>query len=218
MADQHADIILGHDFDGIQEYDNRLPNWWLLTLYGAILFSVLYWTALHTWRWMPQSHEKYRQEMAEAAQAQLAAMATQQVSDEALLLMSQIPENVARGKAIFDGFCVACHLADGSGQVGPNLTDAFWLHGGRPLQIHHTVTYGVPEKGMVAWGNQLGPARVQDVVAYVLTLKGKNRPGKAPQGEPETQGAPPPADAAAQDAPATSGPALPAAASAPRGG
>jgi cytochrome c oxidase cbb3-type subunit 3 len=80
---------------------------------------------------------------------------------------------------------VACHQADGSGLVGPNLTDAYWLHGGQPLDILHTVTNGVPEKGMVAWLSQLGPRRVEDVTVYVLTLKGKNLPGKEPQGEPE---------------------------------
>ena len=51
------------------------------------------------------------------------------------------------------------------------------------------MTNGVPAKGMVAWGDQLGPARVQKVVAYVLTLKGTNVPGKAPQGVPEGGGA-----------------------------
>jgi cytochrome c oxidase cbb3-type subunit 3 len=180
------DEVREHEFDGIREYDNRLPNWWLFTLYGSIVFAVLYWLSLHTWRWSPLSHQQYEEEMGRAAQVQLAAMASQQLSDEALTLMSQIPETVARGQAVFEGFCVACHRADGSGQVGPNLTDAYWLHGGRPMQIHRTVTSGVPEKGMAAWGDQLGPARVQDVVAFVLTLKGKDRPGKEPQGEPET--------------------------------
>jgi cytochrome c oxidase cbb3-type subunit 3 len=99
--------------------------------------------------------------------------------------MSTVPSVVGAGRATFEQFCVACHLADGSGIVGPNLTDGYWLHGGQPMQIWNTVTHGVPEKGMVAWGNQLGPKRVQEVVAYVLTMKGLNRPGKEPQGEPE---------------------------------
>jgi cytochrome c oxidase cbb3-type subunit 3 len=187
MSEQ--DRIREHEYDGIQEFDNRLPNWWLFTLYGAILFAFLYWFSVHTWRWAPLSHELYEREMAAAAERQLAQMADQELTDDAFLLMAQIPATVERGRAVFEQFCVTCHKADGSGQVGPNLTDAYWLHGAQPLQIHHTVTNGVPEKGMAAWANQLGPMRVQDVVAYVLTLKGKNRPGKEPQGTLEASDA-----------------------------
>ena len=197
--DQEQDRVLDHEYDGIQEYDNRLPNWWLFTLYGAIVFAVLYWFTMHTWRIGELSQESYRGEMARAAELQLARMAGKEVSDESLTLMSQVPATVARGQAIFEQFCVTCHKADASGQVGPNLTDAYWLHGGRPLQILNTVTHGVPDKGMAAWGNQLGPTRIQDVVSFVLTVKNKNRPGKEPQGVLEEEGA---AGAAAAGPPA----------------
>ncbi len=188
------DKLLDHDYDGIREFDNRLPNWWLYTLYGAIVFAVGYWMAYHTWGWAPLSHERYHQEQVAAAEAQLAAMAGQELSDEALSLMSTVPATVEQGRAVFEQFCVVCHKADGSGSVGPNLTDRYWLHGSQPLDIHHTVTNGVPDKGMAAWGSQLGPMRVQNVVAYVLTLKGRNLPGKEPQGEIEVE-APPEVDA-----------------------
>jgi cytochrome c oxidase cbb3-type subunit 3 len=186
MSAPTKDELRDHEYDGIQEFDNRLPNWWLYTLYGSILFAVFYWLGFHTWDVWDLPMESYEAEMAAAAEAQLAAMADQEVTDEALQLMSTVPAAVAAGRATFEQFCVACHLADGSGIVGPNLTDDYWLHGGKPLQIHATITDGVPDKGMAAWGNQLGPRRVQEVVAYVLTLKGLNRPGKEPQGELET--------------------------------
>lgn len=190
MQEPKQDQVLGHDYDGIQEYDNRLPNWWLFTLYGAIVFAVVYWFTLHTWRIAPLSNEQYQGEMARAAEAQLARMAGQEITNESLLLMAQIPATVERGHAVFDQFCVTCHNPDASGKVGPNLTDGYWLHGGQPLQILNTVTHGVPDKGMAAWGNQLGPVRVQDVVSFVLTVKNTNRPGKEPQGtlEPEDAG------------------------------
>jgi cytochrome c oxidase cbb3-type subunit 3 len=164
---------------------------------------VLYWFTLHTWRLAPLSNERYQGEMARAAEAQLARMAGQEITDESLLLMAQVPATVERGHAIFEQFCVTCHNVDASGKVGPNLTDGYWLHGGRPLQILHTVMNGVPDKGMAAWGNQLGPARIQDVVAFVLTVKNKNRPGKDPQGVLEEDAAPavPPAGTAAASAP-----------------
>ena len=80
--------------------------------------------------------------------------------------------------------CEACHTANGGGNIGTNLTDNAWIHGGRATQIYRVVLEGVPAKGMVAWGPQLGDERVQSVVAYVLTLRNTNVPGgKAPQGD-----------------------------------
>ncbi|MFN8179339.1 MAG: cbb3-type cytochrome c oxidase N-terminal domain-containing protein [bacterium] len=208
MADR--DRLLDHEYDGIQEYDNRLPNWWLFTLYGAVIFAVVYWLTMHTWRIGLLSNESYEHEMAAAAQKQLEAMKGKELTDDALLLMAQIPANVERGHAVFEQFCIVCHNTDGSGKVGPNLTDAYWLHGGRPLQILHTVTYGVPEKGMAAWGNQLGPARVQDAVTFVLSIKNKNRPGKAPQGELEIAPAPSPSASGGAPSPTTAAAGAPA--------
>src|SRR5690606_10829399 len=162
--------LLEHEYDGIREYDNRLPNWWQYTLYGAIVFSVVYWLVFHTFRGVPLPEARYEQEMAKAAEMQLARMAGQELTNEALQLMATIPDRVAAGQQIFNQFCTGCHGPNGEGNVGPNLTDEYWLHGAEPLAIHNTVTRGVPEKGMAAWGSQLGPVRVQQVVAYVLTL------------------------------------------------
>jgi cytochrome c oxidase cbb3-type subunit III len=187
------DELLEHEFDGIREYNNPPPNWIMYILYTSIVFAVGYWVFFHVFNLGSLPVKKYDQAVAAAAEAQLAKMATQEVSDQSLLLMSQVPARVDEGRQIFQQFCIACHMPDGSGNVGPNLTDAYWIHGGKPLQILNTVTYGVPEKGMVAWRDQLGPARVQKVVAFVLTLKGKNLPGKAPQGVLETLEPAPPA-------------------------
>jgi len=210
------DELLDHEFDGIREYDNPPPPWIMMLLYGSLVFAVGYWMYYHTFGVGSLPHKDYAVEVGRAAEQQLAKMSQQELSDASLLLMSQVPAQVAEGKQVYDQFCVACHTPDGSGSVGPNLTDGYWLHGGRPMQIHHTVTHGVPDKGMVAWQNQLGPARIQKVVAYLLTMKNTNRPGKAPQGEPEaaaTEAPAPDAGGAPAAAPATT----PAAAGAPAG-
>lgn len=177
------DQVLDHDFDGIREYDNRLPNWWLFILYGTIVFSLGYWLFFHTFGLGKLPVARYEAEMVAATEAQLARMAKEGLNDDALLLMSTLPEKVSEGKQIFDQYCVVCHLADGSGSVGPNLTDEYWIHGNKPMDIYNVVTHGVPAKGMAAWGNQLGPRRVESVVAYVLTIRNQNLPGKAPQGD-----------------------------------
>jgi cytochrome c oxidase cbb3-type subunit 3 len=108
------------------------------------------------------------------------------MSPVALLALAHQPATVARGKEVFTSTCAPCHRADGGGNIGPNLTDEFWLHGSAPDKIWKTVHDGVPAKGMAAWAPVLGEARVASAVAYVLTLRNTNVPnGKAPQGEQE---------------------------------
>jgi cytochrome c oxidase cbb3-type subunit 3 len=105
------------------------------------------------------------------------------VSNESLLLLAEIPAKMEEGKELWVKHCVACHLDDGRGLVGPNMTDAYWVHGCEPMDHLKVVNEGVAAKGMPAWLNQLGPTRVQTVVAYLETMKNTNIEGKAPEGE-----------------------------------
>jgi cytochrome c oxidase cbb3-type subunit 3 len=182
-AEPGLDQLRDHVFDGIQEFDNKLPNWWLWTLYGSIVFALAYWVVFHTLEVRDLPRAAFEREMVTAAEAQLARAAEGGLSDESLELMATIPARLEEGEALFAQYCVVCHAERGQGLVGPNLTDAYWIHGNRPLDIHRVVTEGVTAKGMAAWGNQLGPRRVESVTAYVLTLRGTNVPGKAPEGE-----------------------------------
>jgi len=178
-----SDQLRAHTFDGIQEFDNKLPNWWLWILYGSIVFSFAYWIVFHTLEIRDLPPAVFEKEMIAAAEAQLARAAEGGLSDESLELMATIPTRLEEGRSLFAQYCVVCHADQGQGLVGPNLTDAYWVHGNQPLDIHKIVTNGVPAKGMAAWGNQLGPRRVESVTAFVLTLRGNNVAGKAPEGE-----------------------------------
>jgi cytochrome c oxidase cbb3-type subunit III len=200
------DEMLEHEFDGIREYDNPPPGWIMWMLYTSIVFAVGYWLYYQTFAVGHQPTKNYEAEMARAAEVQLEKMAKQELSDATLQLMAAVPAQVDEGRKIFEQFCVVCHGAGGEGNVGPNLTDPYWIHGGAPMSIWKTVTNGVTDKGMAAWAGQLGPTRVQKVVAFVITLKDTNRPGKAPQGEVETAAPGAPA-AAAGSAPAVAAPA-----------
>lgn len=183
MTDQHADVTLDHSFDGIQEYDNRLPNWWLFTLYASIVFAVGYWLFYQTFGVGFTQDEAYEHEVEIAAQEQLQRELGKEVTDDSLVLMTKVQAQVDAGAKVFQQKCVQCHGPQGGGDIGPNLTDDFWLHGPAPLQIYNTVMNGVLDKGMQAWKDQLGPVRVRQVVAFLLTRKGLNVPGKAPQGK-----------------------------------
>lgn len=173
-----------HAYDGIEEYDNHLPNWWLVTLYGAMVFALVYWfhyQVLHTGPSLAQSYETSvaADRRAAADRARRAGAMT----DESLVALSRDPATVQAGRGVFAQSCVACHAANGGGGIGPNLTDSAWLHGNRPTQMLTTVNEGVLTRGMPAWGPQLGLDRVQAVTAYVMTLRDTNVPGgKAPQG------------------------------------
>lgn len=174
-----------HEVDGIVEHDNKLPNWWLFTLFAAMFFAVVYWLAYQTTGALPSLRETYREDYAEHVAKQAAAAAARPLNDETLTAMSKDDAAVARGKVTFTAICAACHGQNGEGLVGPNMTDNAWIHGGKPMAMHLIVSEGFIAKGMPSWKATLGDSGTKDVVAFLLTLKGKNLPGKAPEGTPE---------------------------------
>ncbi len=111
-----------------------------------------------------------------------------EVSEELLTALVADPDAVAEGQSLFAENCVVCHEARGEGNIGPNLTDEYWIHGGSPLDIHASISEGVLSNGMPAWGTTLGGPAVQKLAAYVLSIRGQNLEGKEPQGELWTGG------------------------------
>jgi cytochrome c oxidase cbb3-type subunit 3 len=184
MADQdkHQDHVV-HTYDGdLEEEDNRLPLWWQYTLYGAVVFAVAYWIGEHKLSSWLSRRDSYDQEMVAVRLEE--ARAGAKVTPELLVAMSRTPSVLEAGRQTFVTTCAQCHRADGGGNIGPNLTDEYWLHGNKPEDVYTSVHEGVPAKGMPTWAPVLGEVAVDSVVAYVLTLRNTNVPGgKAPQGE-----------------------------------
>ena len=185
-AEYRQDTVMEHEYDGIQEFDNRLPNWWLWIMYGTMIFALAYWIFFHTLGIGELPRDKFERVMTEAQAEQLARMEAAGIDNAFFVAMSENETSVAEGRQVFVQYCVACHLDDGRGSVGPNLTDEYWIHGCEPMQMRETINNGVAAKGMPAWLNQLGPTRVNAVIAYLLTIKDDDVPGKAPEGEPCT--------------------------------
>ena len=190
---QERDELLDHDYDGIQEFDNPLPGWWVWLFYATILFSVIY-IPYYFLGFGPSSAEEYRQEMAEAKAAHPAAAAVSPpgagapqpgaVPPVAMPSLQGDPAAIAAGQAIFVANCAPCHGQLGEGGIGPNMTDRFWLHGNTYENMVTTITEGVPEKGMISWKAMLNPEKIRQAAAFVYSLKGTNPPNpKAPQGE-----------------------------------
>jgi cytochrome c oxidase cbb3-type subunit III len=177
---------LQHDYDGIQEANVAPPRWWQGIFLVTVLAAGVYWFVFHTFHFAPVGRAEYEKEAAQIAAAQaekLRAMGT--IGPEALDTLAKDPVTLEKGQATFTAMCAPCHKPDGSGLIGPNLTDSAWLHGGSNASIYKTITDGVPDKGMQAWLPTLGPDKTLAVTAYVLTLRGKNLPGKPPQGTPD---------------------------------
>jgi cytochrome c oxidase cbb3-type subunit 3 len=177
--------ILDHEYDGIQEYDNPLPRWWVWMWAGSFFFSVGYFFHYHVSHNGTSVADDYLQDMAQAREAEAKQSLTQPVSEESLGKLMANPALMTDAKTLFGARCTPCHGANAQGVIGPNLTDNSWIHGqGKLTDIYGVVEGGVASKGMPAWGRQLTPIELRQVVAYVGTLRGSNVPGKAPEGSP----------------------------------
>ena len=174
----------GHEYDGIREYDNPLPGWWVLLFWVTLVFSPLYVLWYHFGSG-PSEVEEYNAAMMEQAELESKAMlAAGKPTDDSIRTMGGNQAVMAGAAQVFASRCATCHGNRGEGKIGPNLTDVYWLHGGKPTQIYHTILEGVPEKGMQSWKMQLPPAQVLAMAAYVTTLQGTDPPAaKAPQGD-----------------------------------
>ncbi len=174
-------LISDHEYDGIRELDNDLPPWWKWLFYITIVFAIVYLVRLFVFEAddLVQQSE-YNKEMAQAA-----SMAPAQSTTETFeIKVLTDPTSIANGKAIFDKICAVCHLVDGGGLVGPNMTDDYWIHGNTIQDMFTTVTNGVLEKGMISYKDQYSPQQRLEVLSYIITLHGTTPANpKAPQGE-----------------------------------
>jgi cytochrome c oxidase cbb3-type subunit 3 len=183
MSEDGRDRLLGHDADGIEEYDNPLPGWWVWIFWATIAFSVGYyaWYQLGPGPSVLAVYEDEVKRVAEREARQAAAAAAP--TEQALRALIGDARAMAAAKQIFESRCVACHGPQGQGLIGPNLTDEYWLHGGTVLDIRRVIENGVPEKGMIPWKGALQPSEIDAVSAYIAKLSGTNPPNpKPPQG------------------------------------
>jgi len=181
MSDDDRDRLMSHGYDGIREYDNPLPGWWVWIFWATIVFSLGYW-AYYQVGPGPSIVAQYETEMKAVAERQPKSVAST-ITDASLAALEKDAAVMAKAKEIFVTRCAPCHGDRGQGIVGPNLTDEYWLHGGRLSEIYQTISEGVPEKGMVPWKDQLKPEELAEMAAYVMSLAGTSPPNpKPPQG------------------------------------
>lgn len=183
---QVEDKLMDHNFDGIKEYDNPLPPWWVYLFLLTIIWSGLYLFYYEITGKGPGSKDEYIAEVKEY-EVQFASIA----GAEAGINWNEPNFEVVSDGAVIDAAknlylknCASCHGNKGEGGIGPNLTDDYWIHGGGINNLAKVIAIGVPEKGMISWQKTFKSKDIVALASYVLTLKGTNPPnGKAPQGE-----------------------------------
>lgn len=176
-------ILLDHEYDGIRELDNVLPPWWVWGFYISIAFAVIYIFRYHVIKSAPLQDQAYKIEVA-SANKEIEAYkknAGMNIDENNVTLLTD-QADLDKGAQIFADNCVVCHNPDGEGNIGPNLTDKYWIHGGDIKSIFKTIKYGVDGKGMPEHESKLNPIQLQQVSSYVKSLKFHE--GKAPEGEP----------------------------------
>lgn len=161
------DPVRPHVYDGIQEYDKRLPNWWLLTFYGSIVFAIGYWIYFAQSGIPPEDTVRVEHAMARIEAAKLAGGTS--VDDPSLWAMSRNAVFIEAGRETYKSTCASCHGESLGGGIGPSLVDDVWVHGGTPVAVYASVSEGVLVKGMPAWGPVLGSRKVSEVVAFVMS-------------------------------------------------
>jgi cytochrome c oxidase cbb3-type subunit III len=172
--DDEQGKLLDHEYDGIRELDNHMPRWWVLGFYFTMVFAAVYLVYYH-FAGGPLPAKEYEMEMAAAA--------PQKIETGAPVVASLKPltdaASIAAGEKLFVAqTCSACHSANLGGLVGPNLTDAYWIHGCDYNVVMTNVKKGFQQKGMMPYGNgkALQDLELQQLVSYVFSKLGSNPP------------------------------------------
>lgn len=177
------ELISEHSYDGIQELNNDMPTWWKWLFILSIVFAIVYLLRLWVFRAddLMQSKE-FQTEMA-AANLRKAEKNAGKATFE--LVLKEDAASLANGKETWDKICAVCHLVDGGGLVGPNMTDNYWIHGNKLEDLWNVVENGVLEKGMISYKDQLSQQQRLEVISYILVDMVGSTPAnpKEPQGD-----------------------------------
>ena len=181
-----GELILDHNYDGIRELDNKLPPWWVYMFYASIIFAVVYMLRFHVFNGYDQILE-YEQEVATAKlEIEAYKKNAKDLVDENTVELLTEASDIKAGETVFKSNCIPCHMVDGGGGIGPNLTDQYWILGGGIKNVFHTISEGGRDgKGMIAWKQTLKPVEIAQVASYVLTVINGTTPAnpKAAEGE-----------------------------------
>ena len=184
VQEDEKDILLDHSYDGIQELNHPLPSWWAFLFYAFIVYGIAHFVYF-VFLGGPSLRDEFKKEYAVVVAHQEEFKKLEGEFNPETYAQYSTPENIKKGAEVYENNCVACHMEKGYGDIGPNLTDEYWLWAkGTPETIYPIVFNGVVDNGMPNWAEVLSKEEIYQVVAYVQTLHMTKHPqGKAPQGE-----------------------------------
>jgi len=169
------DQLKDHAYDGIQEYDNPTPGWWVWLFVTSVVFAVGYFVYYESQVPDRSIYDRYGDSVAVYQKKKLDALGIKElvVTEPNMLKWMATPGFVEYGKSVFKQNCVSCHGDSGQGMVGPNLTDDYYKNIKVLTDIPKVIKSGAANGAMPSW-ERLGSIDVALVGTYVATLRGKN--------------------------------------------
>lgn len=180
MSHENEEVPSGHVYDGIQEYDNPLPGWWVWIFWATIAYAAVYVLYFHGTHPDSGVQGEYRLARGEDQKRADALMASMKPDAPTLFKLMADPAGIERGKTVFKTNCAACHGPEGQGLVGPNLTDESYKVVRTIADIPKVIAEGSGNGTMPPWKTILSMPDQLQVAAFVASLRGKGLPGPRP--------------------------------------
>lgn len=177
------EVLTGHSYDGIQEYDNPTPRWWELLFVATIVFAPIYAVWFHAPAQGRTLADRFQASLADNMRLQFGEIGDLTPDATTIVKYMKDPKWLEVGVSTFKTNCVSCHGPEGIGISGPNLTDDHYLNVKSIEDIAKVIRDGAKNGAMPAWGNRLHPNEVVLAAAYVASLRGKNlKSARLPEG------------------------------------
>lgn len=172
-----------HEYDGIREFDNPTPGWWHIIFLGTVLYSFFYLVFVHFSPVAKMPQDEWKQAQLEDFKRIFGKVGELQPTPDTIVSMMGNSDMMQVAGSIFVGNCAVCHAKDGSGLNGVNLTDDSYKNVKKIEDLYAVISAGANLGAMPAWEQKLSRNERVILAAYVANLRGKNLPGKAPEGE-----------------------------------
>ena len=182
-ADEFGQLT-GHNYDGIQEYDNPTPAWWTWVFIASIFFSCFYMLLMTVTAGELSPEAEYERAAVANLKKKFGEIGTLEPDALTIVKYMNEPEWLQLGANVYKANCVTCHGLNAEGNSGPNLTDDAYIHVKSIEDIAKVINEGAKGGAMPAWSNRLHPNEVVLASSYLASLRGTNAVGgKAPEGE-----------------------------------
>jgi cytochrome c oxidase cbb3-type subunit 3 len=177
-------LLLDHNYDGIHELNHPLPSWWSFIFYAGIIYGIGYFIFYQIMSG-PTLRDEFKKDYSKTLLLQEDYKKRNSAYKPELYAAVANENGIQKGHEVFETNCLPCHAEKGRGDIGPNLTDKYWLVAkSTPETIYDIAFNGSEANGMPPWGDVLTSEELYFVISYVSSLKNTHQKGgKAPQGE-----------------------------------